>query len=165
MNITIATVGTRGDVQPYVALGRGLQSSGHQVQIATDPIFQTFIEKSGLGFAPVEADPRHALQEDLQKIGSNPLRLLRWIDRQFTPLARKYFIDMHAACQESDAVLVSALAFAAMHVAQSLGIPSLATYLYPVSPTRVFPSMAASSSPRWLAKLGSFNWLSFRLIT
>jgi sterol 3beta-glucosyltransferase len=162
MNITIATVGTRGDVQPYVALGRGLQSSGHQVQIATDPIFQTFIEKSGLGFAPVEADPRHALQEDLQKIGSNPLRLLRWIDRQFTPLARKYFIDMHAACQESDAVLVSALAFAAMHVAQSLGIPSLATYLYPVSPTRVFPSMAASSSPRWLAKLGSFNWLSFR---
>ncbi|MFN2214155.1 MAG: glycosyltransferase, partial [Anaerolineales bacterium] len=35
MKITIATVGTRGDVQPYIALGLGLQADGHQVQIAT----------------------------------------------------------------------------------------------------------------------------------
>ena len=35
MNITILTIGTRGDVQPYVALGMGLQESGHAVTIAT----------------------------------------------------------------------------------------------------------------------------------
>jgi UDP:flavonoid glycosyltransferase YjiC (YdhE family) len=163
MNITIATVGTRGDVQPYIALGCGLQSIGHQVKIATDPLFREFIETSGLGFLPVAADPRIALQEDISRIGSNPIRLLRWIDRQFTPLARQYFIDMRVACQDSDAVLVSALAFAAMHVAQSLGIPSLATYLYPITPTREFPSMSASKVPGWLAKVGLFNWLSFRL--
>lgn len=163
MKITIATVGTRGDVQPYIALGLGLQKSGHQVQIATDSTFKGFIETSGLGFAEVKADPRRALQEDIRRIGSNPIRLLRWIDRQFTPLARGYFIDMLAACQDSDAVLVSALAFAAMHVAQALGIPSLATYLYPVTPTRAFPSMAASSLPAWLARVGWVNWLTFRL--
>ena len=60
-------------------------------------------------------------------------------------------------------VLVSALAFAAMHVAQTLGIPSLAAYLYPVSPTRAFPSMAAANLPDWLTSIGWFNWLSFRL--
>ncbi|MGB5845426.1 MAG: glycosyltransferase [Anaerolineales bacterium] len=163
MKITIATVGTRGDVQPYIALGRGLQAAGHQVQIATDPLFQTFIENHGLGFAAVAADPRTAMQEDMRQIGGNPLRLLRWIDRQFTPLARQYFIDMRDACQESDAILVSALAFAAMHVAQALGIPSLATYLYPLTPTRAFPSMAASNLPPWLPNIGWFNWISFRL--
>jgi UDP:flavonoid glycosyltransferase YjiC (YdhE family) len=163
MKITIATVGTRGDVQPYIALGHGLQGAGHQVQIATDSIFQEFIEGTGLGFVEVKADPRRAMQEDIPKIGSNPVRLLGWIDRQFTPLARQYFIDMHAACQDADAVLVSALAFAAMHVAQYYEIPSLATYLYPITPTRAFPSMVASGLPGWLPSMGWFNWLSFRL--
>ena len=64
MNITIATVGSRGDVQPNVSLRHGLQSTGHQVQIATDPMFQGFIEKAGLGYAAVAADPRTALQEE-----------------------------------------------------------------------------------------------------
>ncbi len=163
MKITIATVGSRGDVQPYIALGRGLQNAGHQVQIATDSTFQSFITTSGLGFAEVKADPRRALQEDIRQIGSNPLRLLRWIDSQFTPLARQYFIDMHNACKDSEAVLVSVLAFAAMHVSQALQIPFLATYLYPVTPTREFPSMVASAMPNWLPFKGQFNWLSFRL--
>jgi UDP:flavonoid glycosyltransferase YjiC (YdhE family) len=35
MKITIAKVGSRGDVQPYVTLERGLQSAGYQVQITT----------------------------------------------------------------------------------------------------------------------------------
>jgi UDP:flavonoid glycosyltransferase YjiC (YdhE family) len=163
MKITIATVGSRGDVQPYIALGRGLQEVGHQVQIATDPLFQSFILDADLGFSAVAADPRRALQEDVSRIGSNPVQLLRWIDRQFTPLARQYFIDMRAACQDSDAVIVSALAFAAMHVAQVLGIPSLAAYLYPITPTRAFPSKAASKIPEWLTSFGWLNWLSFRL--
>jgi sterol 3beta-glucosyltransferase len=163
MKITIATVGTRGDVQPYIALGLGLQSAGHQVQIATDPLFHSFIENHGLGFAAVNADPRQAIQEDMRQIGGNPVRLLRWIDQQFTPLARQYFIEMRAAAQDSDAILVSALAFAAMHVAQALGIPSLGTYLYPITPTRAYPSMAASNLPNWLTKSGRVNWWSFHL--
>jgi len=163
MKITIATVGTRGDVQPYVALGLGLQEAGHQVQLATDPLFQSFIESHGLGFTAVNADPRQAMQEDMRQIGGNPLRLLRWIDQQFTPLARQYFIEMHTAARDSDAILVSALAFAAMHVAQALGIPSLATYLYPITPTRAFSSMAAASLPGWMMNAGWVNWWSFHL--
>ena len=163
MRITVIAVGTRGDVQPYVALGLGLQSTGHQVQIATDPLFQSFIENHDLGFKPVNADPRQAMQEDMRQVGGNPLRLLRWIDHQFTPLARQYFIEMRAAAEDSDAILVSALAFAAMHVAQALGIPSLAAYLYPITPTRAFPGMVAANLPTWLANLGWVNWWSCHL--
>ena len=35
MNATILTLGSRGDVRPYVALGRGLQAAGHEVNLAT----------------------------------------------------------------------------------------------------------------------------------
>lgn len=62
MNINIATVGSRGDVQPYVALGQGLQGVGHRVQIVTDRVFEDFIRRAGLGFIPVKVDPHKALQ-------------------------------------------------------------------------------------------------------
>ena len=38
MNITILTHGTRGDVQPFVALALGLQKAGHRVRLAAPPV-------------------------------------------------------------------------------------------------------------------------------
>jgi sterol 3beta-glucosyltransferase len=43
MNILIITIGSRGDVQPYVALGVGLQAAGHRVTIATLASFAAFV--------------------------------------------------------------------------------------------------------------------------
>lgn len=48
MNLFITTYGTRGDVQPYVALGQGLQAAGHHVTLATSERFRGFVEKHGL---------------------------------------------------------------------------------------------------------------------
>ncbi|NET17070.1 MAG: glycosyltransferase, partial [Okeania sp. SIO1H6] len=48
MRITILALGTRGDVQPYIALGLGLQAAGHQVKIASLDIFEDFISNKGL---------------------------------------------------------------------------------------------------------------------
>ncbi len=50
MKILIATYGSRGDVQPYVALGKGLQHAGHHVTIGTSKRFSSFIEKHGLKY-------------------------------------------------------------------------------------------------------------------
>ena len=80
MRITIATAGTRGDVQPYLALGRGLQAAGHRVQVATDPSFDGVVTAAGLDFGPVAADPRKALQEDIRQL-TNPIRFNRWVER------------------------------------------------------------------------------------
>ena len=43
MNITILTLGSRGDVQPYVALGRGLAGAGHELTIATHACWEAFV--------------------------------------------------------------------------------------------------------------------------
>ncbi len=62
MKISILTLGSRGDVQPYVALGRGLQAAGHDVTVATHACWEAFVAEHGLGFRPVAGDPRGMLE-------------------------------------------------------------------------------------------------------
>ena len=162
MHITIATAGTRGDVQPYLALGKRLQRAGHAVAVATDPAFATFIEASGLTFAPVSADPRQALQEDIRRL-TNPVSFSRWVQRQFGPLARRYTAELLAASQGTDLLLANPLAFTAFHVAERLGIPCLPAYLQPVTPTTAWVASTGAAFPTWLPGRGRLNFMSAHL--
>jgi len=56
MKILIVTIGTRGDVQPYIALGRALMESGNDVTICTCTHFEPFVRKFGLGYAYINND-------------------------------------------------------------------------------------------------------------
>ncbi len=56
MRITILTVGTRGDVEPYVALGLGLQHAGYAVRIVTEGGFEGFVKAYGVEFAPLRTE-------------------------------------------------------------------------------------------------------------
>lgn len=44
LNFTLLTIGSRGDVQPYIALAKGLMADGHKVKIATHGDFKEWIE-------------------------------------------------------------------------------------------------------------------------
>ena len=57
MSIVIQIVGSRGDVQPFVALGNELQKSGHRVRLATHQVFEKFVHDAGLEFFPIGGDP------------------------------------------------------------------------------------------------------------
>jgi hypothetical protein len=56
MQVAIITIGTRGDIQPYIALGRGLQAAGYDVKVVTFQAFESFVRGSGLDFAAVSGD-------------------------------------------------------------------------------------------------------------
>src|SRR5205085_2394969 len=51
VNVSIVASGTRGDVQPYVALGQGLQQAGYRVRVLTNENFESLVTEAGLGFA------------------------------------------------------------------------------------------------------------------
>jgi len=53
MNIIIPTIGTRGDIQPYIALALGLIHAGHSVTLATHPTMRGLVESYGVSFAPM----------------------------------------------------------------------------------------------------------------
>jgi len=58
LNIVMQVVGSRGDVQPFVALGKVLKDKyGHRIRLATHPIFQEFVEENGLEFFSLGGDP------------------------------------------------------------------------------------------------------------
>ena len=57
LNIVIQIIGSRGDVQPFVALGQVLRYRGHRVRIATHPMFRQFVLENGLEFYSIGGDP------------------------------------------------------------------------------------------------------------
>ena len=149
MRITIFTIGSRGDVQPYVALGLGLQAAGHSVRLATHGEFEHFIRSRGLDIFPVEGNPRAVLESDAGRdwleTANNPLtffKKLRELSEQFMD---QFLVDIWDACQDADAIFISPLAMPAAHVAEKLGIPVYAAYLQPSTPTGAFPAPVASA--------------------
>ena len=116
MHLSIAAIGSRGDVQPYLALGLGLQKAGNQVQFCTDRLFENFVTSTGLMFNPVTAAPVDMMQQNLSRIGG-PIKFLGWLERHFKPLAHRLFSDLEVATRHTDAILYSTLAFAGYHVA------------------------------------------------
>jgi UDP:flavonoid glycosyltransferase YjiC (YdhE family) len=61
----IQVVGSRGDVQPSVALGTELKRCGHRVRIATHGVFEKFVQESGLEFFAVGGDPAELMAVSL----------------------------------------------------------------------------------------------------
>jgi sterol 3beta-glucosyltransferase len=62
LRITCLTIGSRGDVQPYIALCKALKEEGHHVKIATHGEFKDWIEGHGIEFAKVEGDPAELMR-------------------------------------------------------------------------------------------------------
>ncbi|KAL8225003.1 hypothetical protein R6Q57_017560 [Mikania cordata] len=58
LQIAMLIVGTRGDVQPFVAIGKPLQEHGHRVRLATHSNFKEFVLTAGLEFYPLGGDPK-----------------------------------------------------------------------------------------------------------
>lgn len=62
LNIVMHVVGSRGDVQPFIALGKVLKSTyKHRVRIATHPIFRSIVEENGLEFFSIGGDPQELM--------------------------------------------------------------------------------------------------------
>lgn len=62
MRITCLTIGSRGDVQPYIALCKRLLEDGHRPKIATHAEFEPWIRSYGIDFAPVAGDPAELMR-------------------------------------------------------------------------------------------------------
>ena len=147
MHITLFTLGSRGDVEPYIALGRGLVAAGHTVRLSTHERYGPEIRAAGLEFSPAAGDPRLMVQEEAGKrwleSGRNPIRIMRRLLDVSGPIFQQYLQDCESAISGTDAVLFSVLAFPAYHLAEAAGIQAVGAYLQPMTRTRQMPSLFA----------------------
>jgi sterol 3beta-glucosyltransferase len=143
MNITILTVGSRGDVQPYIALGLGLQAAGHRVTLATNTTFADFVSEHGLPYVPLRADYLELAQtragRQALSSGGGKLALMK----QVMPLLRRILDDAWEAVQAHtpEALVYHPKVLAGYHLAEKLGVPGFVSLPAPIlSPTRAFPN-------------------------
>ncbi len=145
MRVTIVTVGSRGDVEPYIALGVGLKRAGHEVTLATHATFESVIREREIGFSCLEGNPQELLETNQGqawlKSGSNPFAFLSKLSAIMLPMMERMLKDAMAACQDADVVVPSILgALATYHVIEKLNSRAVPAFLQPASPTRAFPS-------------------------
>ena len=73
LNLGIQVVGSRGDVQPFVALGKVLKETyGHRVRLATHPTFKDFVIENGLEFFSIGGDPAELMAFMVKNPGLMP---------------------------------------------------------------------------------------------
>ena len=144
MKILILTLGSRGDVQPYVALGAALRSRGHEVIVSTGRGFETMIEAKSLTAAPLSDDVRELIQtpEIQQAMRTVSGKIRAW--RASKGLFRRQLDEMWTVAREvRPDILVyhHPKGLAAQHIAEALQAIAIPTALIPAYvPTGAFPS-------------------------
>ena len=151
MKILLLTIGSRGDVQPFVALGQGLKAAGHDVTVATCARFQGFIEAHGLAYGfisddllkIVDSDQGKALMEDTRGILKIVMANIR-LARQISPIQQRAVDQSWDVAQEvmPDLVCFHPKALLGPAIAEKLQIPGIMASPLPfLVPTGEYPCM------------------------
>lgn len=143
MRITVLAHGSRGDVQPYLALSLGLARAGHTITLAAPEVYRGWIEGYGLTFSPLAGDPHALMQHAASGSGiPGPVRSSLMVLRYVAPVAAQLVDDVRCACCGADAIIHSLLTTAIGHaVSVELGIPDLSALIFVVfSATGQFPN-------------------------
>lgn len=162
MTISILTAGTRGDIQPYIALGIALKKAGYSVRVATFENYGTFIKSFGLEFYPIQGDVSKITASDSvsgARTADNPLK----IALSFQKL-KSYVFDLQKdffnACTDSEAIVYHPGVPIGYFTAQYLRIPSILATPFPMTPTGDYPALIFYNLPRFGR---AFNRISHKL--
>ncbi|KIV78402.1 hypothetical protein PV11_10124 [Exophiala sideris] len=190
LNIVIQVVGSRGDVQPFVALGQVLKNEyGHRIRLATHGTFKKFVEENGLEFFNIGGDPAELMAFMVKNPGLIPgVKSLREGDVGKRQKGMAEILEgCWRSCADSDevpndeseepngrrakrkpfvahAIIANPPSFAHIHCAQKLGIPLHLMFTMPWSPTREFPQPIANIHTSNNARGQLTNEMSYTLV-
>jgi len=134
MRFVLNSVGSAGDILPFVALGSELQELGHSVTLAVPPNFRLMAEAGGLNFAPVgpfwDSDWAGQLISNMIK---EPDRRKHWqlFFEGFSFAVPAMFDSLMKVCEEADALVASCYSFAAHMCQERTNIPFITVRLAP----------------------------------
>ncbi len=164
MRIAIETLGTRGDVQPYLALAKALQFRGHVVQLAGPVQFAGMAEKHGVLYAPLPGEFLALLDTPEGKAavaGGRGFKAGVTLLKYVRPLIHRLLNEEWQAVQQfaPDLIIYHPKSIAAPHMAEVLGIAHVLA-----SPLPGFTATSAFPSPMLpFASLGPLNRVSHML--
>lgn len=187
LNIVVMVIGSRGDIQPFLKIGKELKERGHRVRIATHPAFKTFVEQdTGLEFFSVGGDPAELMAFMVKNPGLVPSastiragEIGKKRDAMFEMFQGFWRACINATDEEpnegnrimmkdrqpfvADAIIANPPSFAHIHCAERLGIPLHLMFTFPYSPTQQFPHPLANIK-RTNVDTNYTNFISYPLV-
>ncbi|KAG1712275.1 hypothetical protein DVH05_000025 [Phytophthora capsici] len=181
MNICILIVGTRGDVQPFLAIALRLQEDGHRVRLATHAVYREFVMSHGIEFYPLGGDPKE-LAAYMVKTGGNliPMKiktLTEDVPRNMQMIHEIVFSTWPAVSEadpdgegpgvpgapfRAQAIIANPVSYGHVHVAERLGVPLHIMFPQPWVPTMAFPHPLSNLA--YTGKWQKRNYLSYKLV-
>jgi len=158
------TLGTRGDVQPYLALAKELISLGNKAVICTSESFKNLIENEGVEFCKATLDLMAiASTDDGKAVLENPIKNMKLAIKMskeiISPRYRQTFDDFYSAATDCDVIVYHPKAFVAVDIAIKLSIPCISMPPVPITyPITEFPCIAISPAKNFGA---FFNRLTY----
>ncbi|KAK9455409.1 hypothetical protein V1511DRAFT_459278 [Dipodascopsis uninucleata] len=154
---TCLTIGSRGDVQPYIALAKGLMADGHRVRIATHVEFKDWVEGHGIEFHAIAGDPAELMRISVEH-GMFTYSFLKEASTKFRGWISDLLETSWVACQGSDVLIESPSAMAGLHIAEALRIPYIRAFTMPWTRTRAYPHAFAVPEQKMG---GSYNYFTY----
>jgi sterol 3beta-glucosyltransferase len=164
MRIVILTLGSRGDVQPYIALARQAIKKGHSAIICTGKTFEKLITDNGVEFAETETDLMAMLETKegqmiLKSAAKHPFKTKKYLDTVISPAFRKTLEQFWQAMQGADIVIYHPKAFGAADMSEVLGIPCVSMPPVPITyPIEEFPNLAISATKNFGSTINKWTY-------
>ncbi|QRW12822.1 glycosyltransferase family 1 protein [Ceratobasidium sp. AG-Ba] len=153
------TIGSRGDVQPYIALALGLMQQGHKVTIVTHEEYKSWCEGWGVAHRSAGGDPGALMKLSVENRMFSPqffkeglTNFRQWLD--------DLLVESWKQCQDADVLIQSPSAMAGAHIAEALKIPIFHAFTMPWTRTNEYPH-AFMTPPVEIS--GSFNYSTYVL--
>ncbi len=173
MRIAIVCNDTRGGVQPYVALGKGLARAGHEVRAVAPAEFASMFADFGIAMAPLSGGERAAELRATGIAEQGVIAAMRFMRRELPAQINRWTRETLSACEGVD-VMTGGIGgmVTGLSVAEKLRVPFVETHLQPIGvPTDAYPGVMLPWWPRWLGSVGlrfshqlsdRATWLAFR---
>lgn len=142
MKITLLTYGSRGDVEPFIALAQGLSRTGHAVRLAAPQAFDSLLDSPQVEFFGLPGNPGQLVKGLVDEAGRNPWRMVFAMGQFVLPLAEEVSEIARKASEGANLIVHSFLLTSlGYELACRQGIPDISAQFFPVfSSTSEFPA-------------------------
>ncbi|WP_227983778.1 glycosyltransferase [Nocardia spumae] len=153
MRIAIPLTGTRGDVQPVLALGLELRRRGHDVVLGAPPNLVEFAASAGLSAQACGPDVQqlYSSEEGQRALAAgNTLRLMQLVARQMAEYADRMNREVVEVCAGAELIVASTVTEdRATSVAEAMDVPLVSLHYYPARANGAYPFPGALP-PSWV---------------
>ena len=152
--IVLTTVGSFGDLHPFISVGLALKARGCDTVIATAENYRSKVEKEGLGFHPVRPTLEQ-IQKGAALTGRELWRKVAvggagfFIEKAIAPYIAESYVDLYEILSSADLAVISGFSIGARMASAKMCIPYVSLLIYPCS-------IVSADDPPYMVE---FPWL------